>query len=61
MGDWDSMYDLLFALNFAEKSLFLNKKEKIPKLNSRKSKTILKIVGCCCGQVAGQLNLQALT
>ena len=31
MGDWDSMYDLLFALNFEEKSLFLNKKGENPK------------------------------
>ena len=31
MVDWDSMYDLIFALNFAEKSLSLNKKGGNPK------------------------------
>ena len=31
MVDWDSMYDLTFAFNFAEKSLSLNKKEGNPK------------------------------
>ena len=55
------MYDLIFALNFAEKSLSLNKKGENPKLNSRESKTILKIVCSCFGQVEGQLNLQGLT
>ena len=61
MVDLDSMYDLIFALNFAEKSLSLNKKGENPKLNSRKSKTIPKIVCSCFGQVEGQLNLQGLT
>ena len=31
MVDWDSMYDLISALNFAEKSLSLNKKGENPK------------------------------
>ena len=45
-----------------QKSLFLwTRREGTPKLNSRKSKTILKIVCSCFGQVEGQLNLQRLT
>ena len=49
------------ALYKLRKSLSLNKKGGNPKLNSRKSKTILKIVCSCFGQVEGQLNLQGLT
>ena len=31
MVDWDSIYDLIFALNFAEKSLSLHKEGREPK------------------------------
>ena len=45
-----------------QKSLFLwTRGEGTPKLNSRKSETILKIVCSCFGQVEGQLILQGLT